>query len=215
VEKRGNWFWKMTKSFKYSNVAMDDDSRRKERQARARASSLRVHHKKMVNVAAFIRGMTVPKAETYLKLVLKRQRGIPFKQHRAGCGRHAQGKIVKAPGDQVGWPEKPVRAMLDLLENLKGNAQRGALDLNQLYIRHAQVNHAVKMRRRTYRAHGRINPYMRNPCHVELIAELKGEPVEKEKAGAKIVTRKQLAKNRLSGKKKLIPVGGGIEENKE
>merc|ERR1719481_1269840 len=26
-----------------------------------------------------------------------------------------------------------------------------------------------KMRRRTYRAHGRINPYMSSPCHIEMI----------------------------------------------
>ena len=24
------------------------------------------------------------------------------------------------------------------------------------------------MRRRTYRAHGRINPYMSSPCHIEV-----------------------------------------------
>ena len=33
---------------------------------------------------------------------------------------------------------------------------------------HSQVNRAAKMRRRTYRAHGRINPYMSSPCHIEV-----------------------------------------------
>ena len=36
-----------------------------------------------------------------------------------------------------------------------------------------QVNRAPKIRRRTYRAHGRINPYMCSPCHVELFLEQK------------------------------------------
>ncbi len=31
------------------------------------------------------------------------------------------------------------------------------LDLDKLFIEHLQVNEAVKQRRRTYRAHGRIN----------------------------------------------------------
>ena len=31
------------------------------------------------------------------------------------------------------------------------------------------MNQAPKQRRRTYRAHGRINPYMASPCHIELI----------------------------------------------
>ena len=32
-----------------------------------------------------------------------------------------------------------------------------------------QVNPAPKIRRRTYRAHGRINPYMSSPCHAQVI----------------------------------------------
>ena len=32
-----------------------------------------------------------------------------------------------------------------------------------------QVNQACHGRRRTYRAHGRINAYMSSPCHVEII----------------------------------------------
>ena len=32
-----------------------------------------------------------------------------------------------------------------------------------------QVNQACHGRRRTYRAHGRINAYMSSPCHVEVI----------------------------------------------
>ncbi len=35
------------------------------------------------------------------------------------------------------------------------------------------------MRRRTYRAHGRINPYMSSPCHIEVVL------VEREQAFAK------------------------------
>merc|ERR1712198_440367 len=46
-------------------------------------------------------------------------------------------------------------------------------------IEHIQVNRAPKMRRRTYRAHGRINPYMSSPCHIEICL------VEKEQAFAR------------------------------
>lgn len=38
------------------------------------------------------------------------------------------------------------------------------------------MNRAPHMRRRTYRAHGRINPYMSSPCHIEVCL------VEKEQA---------------------------------
>ena len=43
------------------------------------------------------------------------------------------------------------------------------------------MNHAAKGRRRTYRAHGRINPFMNNPSHVELWATEKEEDVPKAK----------------------------------
>lgn len=47
-------------------------------------------------------------------------------------------------------------------------AQVKGLDVESLFISHIQVNKAMAQRRRTYRAHGRINPYMSSPCHVEL-----------------------------------------------
>jgi large subunit ribosomal protein L17e len=55
------------------------------------------------------------------------------------------------------------------------------LDVDALYISHIQVNKAMQQRRRTYRAHGRINPYMSSPCHVELILSEKEGNVQAEK----------------------------------
>lgn len=49
------------------------------------------------------------------------------------------------------------------------------LEVDNLYIQHIQVSEAPKMRRRTYRAHGRINPFMACPCHIELILSSKAE----------------------------------------
>ena len=43
------------------------------------------------------------------------------------------------------------------------------------------VNRAAQMRRRTYRAHGRINAYMSSPCHIELILTEKDDVVVKGK----------------------------------
>ncbi|KAG8131264.1 hypothetical protein E2320_017870 [Naja naja] len=61
------------------------------------------------------------------------------------------------------------------------------LDVDSLVIEHIQVNKAPKMRRRTYRAHGRINPYMSSPCHIEMIL------TEKEQ----IISQKKLKKQKL------------------
>ena len=179
-----------------------------EKSCKARGSQLRTHFKKMHEVGAFIRGMKIKDAQNYLSDVLEFKRGIPFKHYRDGCGRHAQGKLIKAPGSQVGWPIKSTKYMMDLLTNLEANANMKGLDVDRLHIRHVQTNQAHKMRRRTYRAHGRIGPYMCNPCHVELYAEEKDDVVAKlDDTETKAVRLSRKAQAILRNKK--VPVGGG------
>ncbi len=67
------------------------------------------------------------------------------------------------------FPEKSVKHLLDLLKNAESNADVKSLNTENLVISHVQVNQAQRGRRRTYRAHGRINAYMSSPCHVEVI----------------------------------------------
>jgi len=69
------------------------------------------------------------------------------------------------------------RFVLDLLQNAESNAEVQGLDVESLVVSHIQANMAPKLRRRTYRAHGRINAYMSSPSHIELILSAKPEPV--------------------------------------
>lgn len=64
------------------------------------------------------------------------------------------------------------------------------LDVDSLVIEHIQVNKAPKMRRRTYRAHGRINPYMSSPCHIEMILTEKEQIVPKPEE--EVATKKKV-----------------------
>merc|ERR1711935_1321820 len=98
------------------------------------------------------------------------------------------------------WPIKSCKVILGLLKNAESNAEFKNLDVDSLVIKHIQVNAAQMGRRRTYRAHGRIGPYMSCPAHIEMILEEKEEAVEKpdEDTKPKKFTRKQLAKNRLA-----------------
>ena len=66
-------------------------------------------------------------------------------------------------------------------------------------MKHIQVNQAPKQRRRTYRAHGRINAYMASPCHIEIIVVERDEQVAKAE-NTKLVpkyTSRQTARKRL------------------
>jgi large subunit ribosomal protein L17e len=98
------------------------------------------------------------------------------------------------------WPEKSVKFMLRLLKNAESNADAKNLDLDDLYIKNIVVQQAParllssrtflrssdildmqKTRRRTYRAHGRINPYQGHPTHLEIILAANDTQVEKSK----------------------------------
>lgn len=63
------------------------------------------------------------------------------------------------------------------------------MDVDQCYISHIQVNRAMRQRRRTYRAHGRVNPYMSSPCHIELMISEKQAGVATEKVRRRAVAR--------------------------
>ena len=81
-----------------------------------------------------------------------------------------------------------------MLKNAESNAEPRGLDVDSLVIEHIQVDKAPKMQPRTNRAHGRINPYMSCPCHMEMILTEKEQVVPKPEDVAqkkKIFQKKQ------------------------
>lgn len=147
---------------------------------KARGSDLRVHFKNTREAAQAIKKLDLGKAKRYLEDVIAHKQAIPFRRFCGGVGRTAQAKARHSNG-QGRWPVKSAHFLLGLLKNAESNAEVKGLDVDTLYISHIQVNKAQKQRRRTYRAHGRINPYMSSPCHIELILAEKEAPVKKEK----------------------------------
>merc|ERR1712212_689630 len=175
--------------------------------AKARGSNLRVHFKNTRETAQAIKKMPLHRATRYLKNVIVQKEIIPFRRFMGGVGRHAQAKVHGT--SQGRWPVKSAEFLLHLLKNAESNAEYKGLDADHLVIDHIQVNRAPKMRRRTYRAHGRINPYMSSPCHIEVIlvekeqvfakvSETAAEP-EKKKVSQKKLKRQKLQMDRSEG----------------
>jgi large subunit ribosomal protein L17e len=100
-----------------------------------------------------------------------------MRRYAGSTGRTAQGKAFGV--SKARWPVKSAEILLGLLKNAEANADTKGLDTANLIVKHIQVNQAPKQRRRTYRAHGRINPYMSNPSHIELILTEGAEVVQK------------------------------------
>ena len=185
-------------SFFY-NYSKDLDSASLLKACKARGSHIRVHFKHCREIANAIKGRTLPKAKKYLEDVLLYKEAIPFTKYTGGIGRHSAAKKYKTPGDKVSWPQKATKVFIDLLTNMQSNAEQKSLDVEKVTITHANCNQAPKMRRRTYRAHGRINAYMSSPAHIELIAEeANDEVVKEEDKTVEKLTKKQIIDKRQS-----------------
>ncbi|CAE6434762.1 unnamed protein product [Rhizoctonia solani] len=171
-----------------------------EKTARARGEYLRTHFKNMREVAAALTGLKLTKAYAYLENVKEHKQVIPFRRFSGGVGRASQAKEFGATLGR--WPAKSLRFILRLLKNAESNADAKSLELEELTIKNIVVQQAPKTRRRTYRAHGRINPYQGHPCHVEIILAASEEEVERNKekdAISKIIApnRRVLARRRI------------------
>ncbi|KAF1741957.1 hypothetical protein MXB_3560 [Myxobolus squamalis] len=108
---------------------------------------------------------------------------IPFKRYNGGVGRKSLCKKYKC--SQGRFPEKSCNFILHLLKNAENNAEVKGLDVDRLIIDHIQVNKAPTIRRRTYRAHGRITPFVSHPCHIELFCSEATKYIPKSKVGEK------------------------------
>merc|ERR1712115_71784 len=160
---------------KMGRYAIEPDNATKA--AKARGSNLRVHFKNTRETAQAIKKMPLNRATTYLKNVIAQKEIIPFRRFMGGVGRHAQAKVHGTA--QGRWPKKSAEFLLHLLKNAESNAEYKGLDADHCIISHIQVNRAPHLRRRTYRAHGRINPYMSSPCHIEVTLEEKEQAFDK------------------------------------
>ena len=99
--------------------------------------------------------MLLPKAQQYLREVIAHTRCVPFTKYEGATGRTGQAKEWGLTKGR--WPEKSCRILLSLLQNLSSNADVKKCTSDKLVVKRVIVNQAPKGRRRTFRAHGRIN----------------------------------------------------------
>ena len=178
-----------------------------------KGKDLRTHYKNTYQVGKAIKGMLLKKAEQYLKEVLEHKKCIPYTKYDGSMGR--TGQAIQFGLTKGRWPEKSIKIVLGLLKNAAANAEAKKLDVEKLIIKKVIVNQAVKGRRRTYRAHGRINAYLSSNCHVDIVCEELKEKVKKEKKVEEVKTKfinlKQHIRKALTkayAKKKYVTIGG-------
>ncbi|WFD29762.1 60S ribosomal protein L17B [Malassezia sp. CBS 17886] len=174
-----------------------DDTKLTEKTARSRGQYLRVHFKNTRETAAAVNGMNLQKAFVYLDNVTEKKQIVPFRRFNGGVGRAAQAKEFKTT--QGRWPVKSVKFLRTLLKNAQANAEAKGLDPEVALIRNIVVQQAPKTYRRTYRAHGRINPFRGHPTHIEIHLSEPAEQVTKavSTVGPRL-NKRQLAQKRVA-----------------
>merc|ERR1712076_225149 len=171
-----------TRMGKYSFRGEVDESRT----VKARGSDLRVSFKNTRETAMAIRGLQLRRAQKYLQDVIEHKQAVTFHRFCGGVGRAAMAKMTPGGKTQARWPEKSCRFLLDLLTNVESNAEMKNLDVEKLII-------------------GHINPFMSNPCHIELIcvededAVMRPEDAEGGKRVKKISKKKQARERMRAG----------------
>merc|ERR1711993_118607 len=183
---------------KMTRYSLDPENATKS--VKARGSHLRVHFKNTRETAQAVKKLHLRRAVSYLKNVTSHKECVPFRRYNGGVGRCAQAKNLKAT--QGRWPQKSAEFLLQLLKNAESNAEYKGLDTDHLVIEHIQVNKAPKMRRRTYRAHGRINPYMSSPCHIEVILAEREQAIAK--ADEETTSKKKVSQKKLKRQKMMM-----------
>ena len=111
--------------------------------------------------------MSLKRAQHYLENVISKTEIVPFTRFKYGVSRKSQLKAFKT-GPSGRWPKKSALVLLEVLKNAESNALYKNLNINEIFIDKIEVNRAVKGRRRTFRAHGKINNFNSNPCHVKI-----------------------------------------------
>nr|AAP80702.1 ribosome protein L17 [Griffithsia japonica] len=143
---------------------------------KARGSDLRVSFKNTYETGSAIKGMKLERAQKYLQNVIDKKEIVPFRRYKIGVKGKPQCRTHKVAVGR--WPRKSCEFILGLLKNAESNAELRGIDTDALVVTHMQVNKARRGRRRTFRAHGRINAFMSQPCHVEMFLAEPEEPVE-------------------------------------
>ncbi|KAI4836283.1 hypothetical protein MKS88_004073 [Plasmodium brasilianum] len=177
--------------------------------AKGAGMDLRVHFKNTYETARAIRRMKLLEAKKYLNDVIEKKRCVPFRRYNGGVGRTNQAKEFNHT--QGRWPAKSCKFLLNVLDNVQANAEARNLEVGKLKLIHIMVNRARQGRRRTFKAHGRINPFMSSPCHIQIIAKEITRPAkkslltnaEKQKLLPFKITLKKLIKLDISKKKTM------------
>jgi large subunit ribosomal protein L17e len=157
--------------------------------AKGSMDNAKVSYKKTWETCHTLRSRRLLDAIQFLKNVLERKECVPCVRYNSGCRQTHQArkyglrKVIRFPSGEKTikrtivqtrgiWPTKSAKLVIELLDAVKEDGVSKGLNPSELVITHVQVNRAPVIYGRTFRAHGRITPFNKKPCHIQVIAEV-------------------------------------------
>ncbi len=136
--------------------------------AKAMAVNKPISLKYSTEMCREIRGKPIKKVEAFLNRIITHDDYLPLRRYNAGVG-HRKGD-VKSFTKSGRFPEKVCENFLDLLENLKANADFKGMDEEKLLIVHSFA--CQGFRRMSYQSKGKISGRRRlkKSTNIEVIA---------------------------------------------
>lgn len=152
---------------------------------KARGFEYRVSWKKAIEVARAIKFLTISQAESYLNDVANLKAPVPVKRF---IKKQAHHNTPWEGWPVAKWPVKVAKAYLEVLENLKNNANYRGLNVDNVVIVHASASKGMKIRNYMPRAFGRSTPWFQDTVNIELVGvELPEALVPKKLSWARIL----------------------------
>lgn len=148
------------------SVKFEDESKI----AKAVRYDIPVSIKYMREIANTIKGMKLNEAIKLLEDVIKLKQAIPFRRYN--------GKVSHKRGlaDRFGWPAgrypvKGAKYTIEVLKNVKANAENKGLDPEKLVIIHIAAHKGITLKRYMPRAFGRATPKFKRMSNLEVVVK--------------------------------------------
>ncbi|MEM0002382.1 MAG: 50S ribosomal protein L22 [Desulfurococcaceae archaeon] len=138
--------------------------------AKAIRYDIPVSIKYMREIAKTIKGMKLDEAIRFLDNVVKLKQPIPFRRYH-GKVSHKRGLADRFKWPAGRYPVKGAKYTLEVLKNVRANAENKGLDPAKLVIVHIAAHKGITLKRYMPRAFGRATPKFRRTSHLEVIVK--------------------------------------------
>lgn len=148
------------------SVKLEDESKI----AKAVRYDIPVSIKYMREIANTIKGMKLDDAIKFLEDVIKLKQAVPFKRY-TGKLSHKKGLADRFKWPIGRYPVKGAKYTLEVLKNVRANAENKGLDPSKLVIYHIAAHKGITLKRYMPRAFGRATPKYKRMTHLEVIVK--------------------------------------------